>query len=137
MVPGRCHFSLDLRAPDDAQRDHLVADALAELDALCVNRGLRYTLTETMKASAAPSHPLWQARWESAVQHLGLPVHRMPSGAGHDAMQMHKLMPQAMLFVRGENSGISHNPLESTTSHDMQLAIDAFQHLVDRLATEA
>ena len=51
-----------------------------------------------------------------AVAALGLPVHRMPSGAGHDAMKLHEVMPQAMLFVRGENSGISHNPLESSTS---------------------
>jgi N-carbamoyl-L-amino-acid hydrolase len=33
-------------------------------------------------------------------------------------MKLHKIMPQAMLFVRGQNSGISHNPLESTTSDD-------------------
>ena len=46
----------------------------------------------------------------------------MPSGAGHDAMKLHEIMPQAMLFVRGQNAGISHNPLESSTSDDMQLA---------------
>jgi len=54
----------------------------------------------------------------------------MPSGAGHDAMKLHTLMPQAMLFVRGENQGISHNPLECTTADDMQLAIDAFSLLI-------
>jgi N-carbamoyl-L-amino-acid hydrolase len=91
-------------------------------------------LEETLRASAAPSHPQWQARWERAVEALGLPVHRMPSGAGHDAMKLHEVMPQAMLFVRGQNSGISHNPLESTTSDDMQLAVDAFTHLLEQLA---
>ncbi|MGB2880831.1 MAG: M20/M25/M40 family metallo-hydrolase, partial [Rhodoferax sp.] len=75
------------------------------------------------------------ARWETAVQVLGVPLHRMPSGAGHDAMKLHTILPQAMLFVRGQNSGISHNPLESTTSDDMQLAVDAFAHLLDQLAT--
>jgi N-carbamoyl-L-amino-acid hydrolase len=45
-------------------------------------------------------------------------------------------MPQAMLFVRGENAGISHNPLESSTNHDMQLAIEAFAHVLDELATQ-
>jgi N-carbamoyl-L-amino-acid hydrolase len=35
--------------------------------------------------------------------------------------------------VRGQNSGISHNPLESTTSDDMQLATDAFLHLLTHL----
>jgi beta-ureidopropionase / N-carbamoyl-L-amino-acid hydrolase len=45
-------------------------------------------------------------------------------------------MPQAMLFVRGQNSGISHNPLESTTSDDIQLGVEAFAHLLDQLARE-
>ena len=58
----------------------------------------------------------------------------MPSGAGHDAMKMHAIMPQAMLFVRGENAGISHNPLESTTNHDMDLCVVAFQSLLDELS---
>jgi N-carbamoyl-L-amino-acid hydrolase len=48
-------------------------------------------------------------------------------------MKLHELMPQAMLFVRGENAGISHNPLESTTSHDMALCVDAFQSFLDHL----
>jgi N-carbamoyl-L-amino-acid hydrolase len=42
-----------------------------------------------------------------------------------------------MLFVRGQNAGISHNPLESTTSDDIQLAVDAFSHLLDQLAATA
>jgi N-carbamoyl-L-amino-acid hydrolase len=45
-------------------------------------------------------------------------------------------MPQAMLFVRGQNSGISHNPLESTTSDDMELAVQAFSYLVHQLAKD-
>ena len=65
---------------------------------------------------------------------LGVPLYRMPSGAGHDAMKLHEVMPQAMLFVRGQNSGISHNPLESTTSDDIDLAVRAFQHLLHGLA---
>jgi acetylornithine deacetylase/succinyl-diaminopimelate desuccinylase-like protein len=65
---------------------------------------------------------------------LGLSSQRMPSGAGHDAMKLHDLMPQAMLFVRGENSGISHNPLESTNSHDIDLTVRAFQDLLGQLS---
>jgi beta-ureidopropionase / N-carbamoyl-L-amino-acid hydrolase len=136
VVPGRCQFTLDLRAPNDAQRDALVADVLAQLKAICERRGVGHTVEETMRAAAAPSAPEWQRRWERAVESLGVPLHRMPSGAGHDAMKLHEVMPQAMLFVRGQNSGISHNPLESTTSDDMQLAVHAFQALLDNLAQE-
>jgi N-carbamoyl-L-amino-acid hydrolase len=136
VVPGRCLFSLDLRAPVDPQRDAMVADVLDKLRDICERRGLRHTVDESMRAAAAPSAPEWQQRWERAVAALGLPLHRMPSGAGHDAMKLHQVMPQAMLFVRGQNSGISHNPLEATTSDDMQLAVDAFRHLLDQLAKE-
>ncbi len=136
VVPGRCVFTLDLRAPNDPQRDRLTADVLAELKHIAERRGVGYKLEETMRASAAPSAPEWQQRWEHAVAAAGLPRFRMPSGAGHDAMKLHEVMPQAMLFVRGENSGISHNPLESTTADDMELAVRAMQHVIDGLAQQ-
>ena len=136
VVPGQCNFSLDLRAPTDAQRDALERDILVQLQTICKRRGVHYQLEETMRAAAAPSAPEWQARWERAVSTLGVPLFKLPSGAGHDAMKLHEVMPQAMLFVRGENAGISHNPLESTTSDDMQLCVDAFTHLLNQLALE-
>ncbi len=135
VVPGRVLFSLDMRATTDAARDALVADVRAELAAICQRRGLAFSLEETLRAAAAPSAAAWQQRWEAAVAAQGLPVFRLPSGAGHDAMKLHEVMPQAMLFVRGENSGISHNPLESSTNHDIDLSVQAFLHLLDQLAT--
>ena len=136
VVPGSCKFSLDIRAPLNVQRDAVVADVLAALKNICERRSVRYTLEETMRAAAAPSDPTWQQRWEQAVDALGIPLFRMPSGAGHDAMKLHEVMPQAMLFVRGINSGISHNPLESSTNDDIQLAVEAFSLLLNNLALE-
>ena len=136
VVPGRCQFTLDLRAPTDVQRDAMVADVMNEFKAICQRRGIQYTVEETMRAAAAPSAPEWQQRWEAAVSELGVPLYRMPSGAGHDAMKLHEVMPQAMLFVRGQNSGISHNPLESSTNDDIQLGVEAFQRLLNKLALE-
>jgi N-carbamoyl-L-amino-acid hydrolase len=136
VVPGRCRFSLDLRAGDDAQRDALDAAVRASLQSLCERRGLQHSLTPTVTASAAPSDPAWQARWEAAVQSLGLPVHRLPSGAGHDAMKIHEALPQAMLFVRGGNLGISHNPQETVSNDDADLAVRALLALLDGLSKE-
>ncbi len=136
VVPGRCKFSLDIRATTNAVRDACANDVLAELQHICTRRGLHFALEETVRAAAAPSAPAWQARWEQAVQQLGLPLHRMPSGAGHDAMKLHEVMPQAMLFVRGLNAGISHNPLESITNDDAELCVRALQNLLDQLAAD-
>jgi len=137
VVPERCVFSLDLRAPNDVQRDALERDVLQAIRSICERRGLACQTERTLCVPAAPSAIEWQQRWENALHHLGLPVFAMPSGAGHDAMKLHEIMPQAMLFVRGENGGISHNPLESTTSDDMQLAAEAFAHLLRQLDLEA
>ncbi|MEO7852514.1 MAG: 2-oxo-4-hydroxy-4-carboxy-5-ureidoimidazoline decarboxylase [Rubrivivax sp.] len=136
VVPGRCSFSLDIRATTNEVRDACADDVRAELERICERRGLHFTLEETMRAAAAPSAPPWQARWERAVESLGLPAFKMPSGAGHDAMKLHEVMPQAMLFMRGLNAGISHNPLEAITNDDTELCVRAFQTLLDQLATE-
>lgn len=136
VIPGRCHFSLDIRATTNAVRDACAADIQNELARIGERRGVSFTLEETMRAAAAPSAPEWQQRWEAAVQAQGLPIFTMPSGAGHDAMKLHEIMPQAMLFMRGLNAGISHNPLESITNDDTDLCVRAFLHLLDQLATE-
>jgi beta-ureidopropionase / N-carbamoyl-L-amino-acid hydrolase len=134
VVPGRCQFTLDIRATTNEVRDACAHDVLAELVRICARRGVNHSIEETMRAAAAPSAPEWQQRWERAVEATGLPLFRMPSGAGHDAMKLHEAMPQAMLFVRGQNAGISHNPLESSTNDDMQLSVDAFMHVLNQLA---
>ncbi len=136
VIPGQCNFSLDVRATTNSLRDECAADICAQLARICERRGVSFTLEQTMQASAAPSAPDWQQRWEKAVATLGLPVHTMPSGAGHDAMKLHEIMPQAMLFMRGLNSGISHNPLESITNSDTQLCVMAFENLIEHLAGE-
>jgi N-carbamoyl-L-amino-acid hydrolase len=136
VVPGRCRFSLDIRATTNEARDACAADVLAEAQRIGERRGVAFAFEETMRAAAAPSDAALQRRWEAAVTSLGLPPHRMPSGAGHDAMKLAEVMPQAMLFVRGENAGISHNPLESSTAHDCELAVRAFQHLLDHFRND-
>ena len=136
VVPGRCKFSLDIRATTNAVRDACTSDVLDELRSICDRRGLHFKLEETVRVAAAPSAAAWQLQWERAVAALGLPLHRMPSGAGHDAMKLHEIMPQAMLFMRGLHAGISHNPLESITSDDTELCVQAFQNLLDQLAAQ-
>ena len=136
VIPGRCRFSLDIRATDDATRDACASDVLAELRRIGERRRVRFSVEETMRQPAAPSAEAWQRRWEHAVESLGLDVHRMPSGAGHDAMKLAEVLPQAMLFVRGLNGGISHNPLEAITNDDAELGVRAFQHVLDQLTGE-
>ncbi len=70
-----------------------------------------------------------------AVEDTGASVHRLPSGAGHDAAQMAALCPAALLFVRCEE-GISHNPAESVAKEDVETAIEVMGHFI-RLVGES
>ncbi|MDP9045134.1 MAG: 2-oxo-4-hydroxy-4-carboxy-5-ureidoimidazoline decarboxylase, partial [Pseudomonadota bacterium] len=64
VVPGRCRFTLDIRATTDAVRDACAAEVRDALEQICARRGLAHALEETMRAAAAPSSPPLQARWE-------------------------------------------------------------------------
>ncbi|HAV37985.1 MAG TPA: allantoate amidohydrolase, partial [Massilia sp.] len=54
VVPGRCRFSLDVRATTNEVRDACARDIQERLGAICARRGLAYTLEESMRAAAAP-----------------------------------------------------------------------------------
>jgi hypothetical protein len=57
-----------------------------------------------------------------AIERAGLPRFDLLSGAGHDAMAMAAITDVAMLFTRCGNGGISHNPLETMTADDADIA---------------
>lgn len=126
VVPGRCDFTIDIRAEDDATRDAAVADVLAECAAIAQRRGVGWRVEETMRVACAPCCPQTMAALEAAVQRAGVTPFRLPSGAGHDAMMIGRAARIGMLFVRCGNGGISHNPLETMTEADAELAAQVF-----------
>jgi allantoate deiminase len=56
---------------------------------------------------------------------------RLGSGAGHDGQAMARLCPIGMLFVRCRG-GISHNPMEYASPHDLGLAVAALIGFIER-----
>jgi N-carbamoyl-L-amino-acid hydrolase len=57
----------------------------------------------------------------------------MPSGAGHDAMNMARIAPAGMIFIpcRG---GISHNPDEYASPADIVRGMDVLTETLAALA---
>jgi allantoate deiminase len=133
VIPGEAEHSLDLRHPDDAARerlrDHLERRATEIADAR--RCGCRWQLRQ--ETAAVPATPQLSALLKEAVEDSGLPVHRLPSGAGHDAAQIAELTDVAMLFVRCEE-GISHNPAESVKREDVGAAIEVMGRFLALLA---
>ena len=66
---------------------------------------------------------------------MGYPLLSLPSGAGHDAAMVSLLTDIAMLFVRCRG-GISHNPAESVTPEDVEVAIQVLERFLLLLSKE-
>ncbi|OON64200.1 allantoate amidohydrolase [Massilia sp. KIM] len=122
VVPGACRLSLDIRAADDATRLAAVDDILAGIQAICARRGIEERLWKLVEAEAVPCAPRLMDMLGAAVERAGLPRYDLLSGAGHDAMRMAAITEVAMLFTRCGNGGISHNPLETMTADDAEIA---------------
>ena len=122
VVPGACRLSLDIRAANDTTRLAAVDDILAGISAICARRGIGEKLYKLLEIDAVPCAPRLMDQLGRAVDRAGLPRFDLPSGAGHDAMRMAQLLDVAMLFVRCGNGGISHNPLETMSADDADLA---------------
>ncbi len=135
VVPGTVSFSLDVRAPDDAQRRAALTDILAQVDAIAARRGVTARFEPTYDEAAAPCDPALQAALATAVARTGVPVHHLPSGAGHDGLAFNGVLPIAMLFVRSRNG--SHNPREDASAADIGLAAQALCAFVEELAGAA
>lgn len=125
VIPGRVTFSIDIRAPQDARREAAVGALHERLSAIAAHRQLELGIELLYAEGAAACHPGLMEQLDRAIERQGLRALRLPSGAGHDAMALAALCPIAMLFVRC-GGGISHNPLESITAEDAEVAARVF-----------
>jgi allantoate deiminase len=132
VIPGRVEGTLDVRHQDDAVRARALATLRAAADAICARRGIAVSWSLIAEHDATPCAPELVARLADVVRELGLPVQKLPSGAGHDAVTMAEVTDIAMLFVRSANG--SHNPDESVAEADVALAIEAATRFAKALA---
>jgi allantoate deiminase len=135
VIPGTARFSLDLRSPSDAEREGTFAAIVAACEAIAQRRHVGLRVATRHQSAAAPCDPVLAAILGDAIAHRGLAVQRLPSGAGHDAMVFPPRIPMAMLFVRCKD-GISHNPAESITGADAEIAVEVLVDTLEALGAE-
>ncbi len=131
VIPQDVAFTIDVRSGDDALRRAAVAAIRAGIAAVAQRRRVQADVADFWTADAAPCDPALQAALADAIAAHGVPVRRLPSGAGHDAMEFPAVAPMAMLFVRCGNNGISHHPDETMTAEDADLATSVLLHFFE------
>ena len=134
VIAGMCHASLDVRHAEDGTRAASVKTLIDAAREIGTRRGLEVTCEPHLDQASVPMNPALTTMLERSVARAGYPVHRMTSGAGHDAMVVAARMPAAMLFLRSPG-GISHHPDESVTEGDVDAALTVGLEFLDELAT--
>jgi allantoate deiminase len=121
VIPSRVQLSLDVRAPDAARLDALIAEIGFEPS---------YRVEPAQFAGAA------RRALADSIAARGLLVVELSSGAGHDAGILAAAgVDAAMLFVRSLNGGVSHSPDELSSDDDVALAVEVLGDALERLSS--
>jgi N-carbamoyl-L-amino-acid hydrolase len=121
IIPGRADILFQFRDIDVATLERMEACLRA-----CVQESNRRerctaTLTNISKSLPAPCNTAMMAALDAAAErHAPGLWQRMPSGAGHDAQYIARVMPVSMLFTPSIG-GISHHWAEDTKEEDLAL----------------
>jgi allantoate deiminase len=136
VVAGQVRLSLDVRHKSNDLRIR-AADFLAvQAEEIAHRRGLTVERKILLNQPAVSMDPFLMDQIEQAAGKAGCSMHRMISGAGHDAMILADKIPTAMIFLRTPG-GISHHPSESVSVEDVAKAMECGMFLLTQLAGSA
>ncbi len=130
VIPGRVSFTLDVRHPDDTEREGACKAILSSARDTASRRGVDIDARPVSERAAVACSP----RMIALLLEAGGPgVIQLPSGAGHDAVYMSELTDIGMLFVRCKG-GVSHHPAESVEAADVAVAIGVLGRFLEAMA---
>jgi hydantoinase/carbamoylase family amidase len=132
VVPGAAEFTVDVRSATEegyALLEPLVRDTL---EGIASEQQLELELSEAYRLEPLPLDAELIETLERAARDEGASSMRLPSGAGHDAMEIGRHVPAAMLFVPSR-SGISHSPEEFTDPEHCELGARVLARALERL----
>jgi allantoate deiminase len=133
-VPGLVRASLDVRHANDEIRRAAVARIRWKAEDIGKQRKLAVSWEERLDESSVAMDSALIKLVEKAVDRSSHRVHRMNSGAGHDAMVVARRLPVAMLFVRSPR-GLSHHPDETVLVEDVAAALHASHLFLEELGS--
>jgi beta-ureidopropionase / N-carbamoyl-L-amino-acid hydrolase len=137
VIAHEATITVDLRNPDDGLMTAAERHLAAYVEDLAQHHGVDIAWERMAKTAVIPFDAGIQDLLAATADDLGLPCVRTMSGAGHDAQEIAAICPTAMVFVAGENGGISHTPREFSTPEACGNGTDVLANAVLRLADRA
>jgi N-carbamoyl-L-amino-acid hydrolase len=125
-VAGSCELLLDQRHLDPDVLAAMLADARRACEDAAEEFGCEVRVERIFGATPTPFAPELVAAARAAVLEAGGGDHEpLPSGPLHDATEIGRLVPTAMVFVQSDPP-ISHTAVEDSPEPALRIAIDAF-----------
>jgi N-carbamoyl-L-amino-acid hydrolase len=132
-IPGRTELQVDVRSITASSKRKVAGLIKKRARQIARERGLKVEVLTIRDEEPVALHPRAISLIRTTCEEREIPFEVMPSGAGHDAMQMAKITPTGMIFIPSIN-GVSHNPTEWTDPADICLGT---QLLVETLLRAA
>ena len=133
VVPNHVVMTVDLRNTDEATLQDAEKRLFSYADEIAAAEGVGLARRTLARFEPVAFAPQLVGRVEAIAKNFGLPVKRLPSGAGHDAQIMAAVCPACMIFVPSVG-GISHNVEEYTAPADLAAGADVLLRLLLELA---
>lgn len=134
IVPGKVKFSMQWRDGDAGRLDWMEAIIRETAQEVAATRGLEMSTGPMLGiAPVAMDAGFRAALSEAAEAEVPGRWRVMPSGALHDASNMARMMPAAMVFVPSIG-GISHDFAEDTDEADLVTGLKVLAGAVTRIA---
>ena len=126
-IPGEVFLTIDIRNPDDKQLEQMAIAMLERIRQISNERYVSINHEEIWhNPSVKFSEDCINAITKS-TEELGYAYTKMISGAGHDACQVSRVAPTAMIFVPCAG-GLSHNEKESAEFEDLEAGCNVLMH---------
>jgi beta-ureidopropionase / N-carbamoyl-L-amino-acid hydrolase len=134
-VPGRAELSIDIRSTSAQAKDKVARLVKQRGAAIARDRGIAIEVLNIRAEDPVPLDKRLLRVTRQLCDEKAIDYEIMPSGAGHDAMQMAKITPAGMIFIPSRR-GISHNPLEWTDPDDIALGAQLLMETMIRVGNE-
>ena len=137
VIPGRVELSLELRDLAGPKLDQLFQEIRrqARLIGQETKTGIEFKEID-IGVEPTLTDPKLQEVIREAAEAMGLSYARLPSGAAHDAQNMARIAPSALIFVPSVG-GISHSPREYTRPRDVANGANLLLQTLIRLDRQA
>ena len=135
-VPGRAELLVDIRGITAQSKDRVARMVKQEAQNIARRRAIGVEILTIREEDPVPLDKRLLHVTRKICEQKQINYEIMPSGAGHDAMQMAKITPAGMIFIPSQR-GISHNPLEWTAPDDIGLGAQLLMETMIRVANES